>query len=302
MGRYGAALTLVNTFLTTPSVEKIHQKHWQNCIDSKSTLPAADYRSAKRKFSDDLKFILVHESEWARQWRNGPEDHLTAHRNYRAITEYDKKKIKNAIEKIRRFDQKHAFLLRSSFDHALQNFLSSDKPRRAKIPNANAENGYEWRDIAGPKVVYNEFQFANRVSLFHFDELFDLWERKLEDFLGPWRPDWLEFGALRFANPVTPKAAAKMNVVQLGLTARLSSRLRDFTASRGLCIYGTGRPIPSDGKPCWAIVAAFLNSALDTRHDDHSIRRVWQSFEKIHDVTLQSWPNPAKRELQVQKK
>lgn len=302
-GRYGSALKLVDALLASPATEKIHQAHWDRCVASGSTLPAKVFATARERFCSNLRFILVHESEHTRHWQCGPPDYKSVLRLYHQTATSDAQRIKRALDELARFDMKHAYLLRHTLERALGKFLSEKKVSRVRLPNPNAKSGYEWRTVSGPKVREREFQFLARVSLFHFDELLAAWHSEIDDIFKPWHSNWTEFGALRFEKSVSPKAAAKMNIGQLGLTAHLMARLRDFTAGLGLQVYSTGQPIPTHGTPCWPIVAEFVNCALEPEnlHTADSIRRTWQGFYARYKPTMQSWPKPPKPESQVQK-
>jgi hypothetical protein len=302
-GRYRAALTRLNRLLNADSTREIYSKYWDRCLKSGGTLPAATFEEAVARLQHDMRWILIYEAEHARIWKEGPPDYMTALRNYKRSAREDSIRIKNAIEELRRFDKRHAYLLRHALDHALQDFLSEEKVRRIKIPNPNADRGFEWRTVSGPQVRQHEFQYLSRVSLFRFDELLDSWERQIEDKFREWPAHWLEFGALRFDRPISRAAAAKLNVPQLGLIARLTSRLRDFTAGYGIWSYGTGQPVPDHGRPCWEIVAEFVNCALEPPNPltGDTARRIWQSIASKHEIRMQSWPRPPRSESQVEK-
>lgn len=224
-------------------------------------------------------------------------------RNYHSAAGRDAARLKQTIADLRRHDAQHAYLLRNCLQHAMQDFLSAENIKRANIPNANKRSGFETQVISGPQVRYVEFQFLSRLTLFEFDTLLIAFDREVDQLYRPWPMAWKQFGCLRFERPITPRAAAKMNVVQLGLMARLSSRLRDFTSGRGICAYGTGQPVPAYGRPGWSIVAELINCALDLQNPltGETAQRVWNKFYTEHSPTMQAWPKPAKQEPQVQK-
>lgn len=302
-GPYKAALVKLDALLASPSAEKWHRDHWQHCLTSGSTLPAADYEAARNRFREDIRWILIHEAESARIWSKGPADYKEALRRYQKAAHLDSTRIKGAIQELRRFDRKHAYLLRYSLERALQDFMSEEKIRRIRLPNMNHDKGYESRVVSGPAVRRAEFQFISGLSFFRFDEMLNAWDREIDFMFSEWPAHWREFGALRFAHPVSPVAAAKMNVVQLGLIARLTSRLRDFTSGYGVRICSTGQPIPSHGKPCWEVVAEFVNCGLSPSKPltGDTARRIWQSISTKYEITTQAWPRPARSESQVQK-
>jgi len=141
------------------------------------------------------------------------------------------------------------------------------------------------------------------MAFFQLRELIDAWELEIDKMFTDWPMHWKEFGALRFEEPLNPKSAANMNVAQLGLIALLTSRLRDWTAGFGIRAYSTGQPVPEHGKPCWDIVAEFVNDALEPPQElnGEAARRVWQSMSAKHAITTQRWPKPSKWESQFQK-
>jgi hypothetical protein len=185
----------------------------------------------------------------------------------------------------------------------MQDFLADKEVRKIRRPNQNLDKGYELVPVSGPAVREAQFQFLSDLSFFRFDDLLTSWIREIDQMFSEWPAHWMEFGALRFSLAVSPKAAAKMNVVQLGLIARLTSRLRDFTEGYGVRIYSTGQPIPDHGKPCWDIVAEFVNCALTPSKPltGETARRIWQSLSAKYEITTQMWPGPSKSESQVQK-
>lgn len=302
-GRYRSALNELDRLIDAKSNQPIYAKYWDRSLKSGGTLPATTMEEAATRLKSDMRWILVYEAEHARIWKEGPLDYMSALRGYKRSAKEDSVRIKGALSDLRRFDKKHAYLLRHSLDRALQDFLSDEKPRRAKIPNANTPNGYEWRAVSGPAVREHEFQYLSRVSLFRFDELLEAWAREIDGTFHDWPAHWMEFGALRFSEPVSARAAAKLNIPQLGLIARLTSRLRDFTEGYGIWSYGTGQPIPKHGKPCWEIVAAFVNCALEPSNPltGETARRIWQSLSGKYEIKMQSWPRPALSESQVEK-
>lgn len=302
-GPYESAIVSLHRMLAKPSSEKIHQNYWDRCLGSGSTLPAKNYEKARLKHRYDIGWIMIYEAENARIWHEGPPDHMSMLREYHNCANSDVVRLKNLISGLRTIGRRHAYLLRNCLNRAMQGFLSDDELRRARIPNANARNGYEVRTISGPTVRYSEFQYASKLSLFHFDDLLNSLEREIDESFRPWPRAWMEFGALRFSRGLDPRTAARMNITQLGLLARLSSRMRDFTNGYGIRAYGTGQPLPSHGRPCWDIVAEFVNCALnlDNPLTGETAQRVWNKFAKKHKPSMQSWPNPAKQEPQVQK-
>jgi hypothetical protein len=300
-GRYREALQLLEPFLRSPLMEKAYKLHWDRVVSNGSTLPAKTFEQARQRFISEIPWMLVYEAEWARIWDEGPRDWRSTLREYHAHAKKDSVRLKAAIQELRRFDVHHAYLLRHAFWYALNDFLSDATLKRARKPNQNRDKGYEIVEISGPRVREREFQFASRLSFFRFAELLEHWETQIDRLFEPWPANWKEFGALRFEQAVSPREAAKFNIVRLGLTAHLLSRLRDFTAGYGIRPYSTGQPIPTHGRPCWDIVAEFLNAALSPNQirTGDSVRRTWQSFNKRHAVTMQSWPNPAIPESQT---
>ena len=302
-GPYQSALMQLDRLIKKPAAKLAFDKYWQRCIESGSTLPAATKDAALPRWLADIRWISVMESERARAWPKGPPDLHTLMRSKREISKVDAKRVKAALAELGRFDSKHPYLLRIAHQRALQDFLSDEKIRRVKRPNPNLKRGFSWRTISGPSIRDYELQYISRMSFSKLDKMIAAWDREVEFMFGRWPVDWTEFGALRFDDAISPKAAAKLNVVQLGLMARLSSRLRDFTAGYGIRIYSTGQSIPNHGKPCWDVVAEFVNCALAPAEPltAASAGRVWNKLSAKHGIRTQGWPKPAKSEPQVQK-
>lgn len=301
-GRYRAALAQLQKLTSSPSFEARARKYWDRCLASGSTLPAADYEGARARYKADIEWILVYEAEHARIWNDGPVDYHEALRKYQRQAKADSARISGALAELRRFDRKHAYLLRHSVQRAMQNFLSDNEAKKVRRPNANAKNGFDTVTVSGPQVRHSEFQYLSKLAFFSFSEFLDSWDREIAAMFSEWPAHWKEFGALRFERAISPIAAAKLDVVQLGLIARLTSRLRDFTAGYGVWTYSTGQPVPTHGKPCWEIVAEFVNCSLGPNRElsGETARRIWQSIAAKHVVTMQSWPGPSKSESQVQ--
>lgn len=299
-GPYAAALEVLDSYLATPAIEKIHESYWDRAIRSGSTLPAANFTEARLRHRRSIRWIMVLEAEQARLWREGPLDYLSALREYHGSAAKDAKRLMDAISELRRLDKRHAYLLRHSLQHAMQDFLADGKVRRVRVLDPNLKNGYAIKTVSGPNVRESEFQYLTKLSLFDFQKLLDSWTREIETVFRPWKRPWMEFGALLFDGAISPRSAAKMNVVQLGLLARLASRMRDFTAGYGIRAYSRGQPVPSQGKPCWGIVAEFINCALARENSltGESAQRIWNKFAATHNPTMQTWPNPAKQESQ----
>lgn len=300
-GRYRSAILKLKTLIDSPGSEKKAKDYWDRCKSSGSTLPAADFEGARRKYFADIEWVLVYEAESARIWAEGPLDYMETLRRYQRQAVIDSARIRNAIDELRRFDRKHPYLLRHTVQRAMQEHLASETKGTVKLPNANAKRGFNSLTISGPMVREAEFRYLTKISIFEFSEFLDSWNREIDAIFSEWPLHWKEFGALRFKEPLRPVAAAKLDVVQLGLVARLTSRLRDFTAGYGIWAYSTGQPIPQHGKPCWEIVAEFVNCALarDDPLSGDSVRRVWQSITSKHEITMQSWPKPSKSESQI---
>jgi hypothetical protein len=287
--------------LDTPSMERAAAEHWERALASGSTLPAATFDLARKRYRRDVPWIMIMEAESARIWNEGPKDWRSALREYQSGAKRDAARIKAAIAELRRFDRHHAYLLRHAFQRALQDFMSAEKTRRVRRPNMNADRGYETVEVSGPRVRAREFQFLSKLSLFRFSELLDSWAAQVDEMFEPWPANWVEFGSLLFDRPVSPREAAKFKVARLGAIGHLLSRIRDATAGYGIRIYSTGQPIPTWGKPCWEIVAEFVNAAFpeDEPLTGDSVRRTWQSFTGKHPVRLQGWPKPAIAESQL---
>lgn len=301
-GRYREGLKAVEKLLDSHLMERAYIQHWERVVESGSTLPAATFDEARLIFRDEIRWMLIHESEWARIWSEGPRDWRSVLREYQAGANRDAPRIKAALAELERFDNQHAYLLRHAFWGALHEFLSDEQTRRVRRPDMNKEKGYDIVEVSGPRVRAREFQFISRLSFFRFSEMLEQWNAQIDVLFKPWPANWTEFGALRFDTVVTPRGAAKFRVAHLGLTAHLMARLRDFTAGYGIRSYATGQPIPDWGKPCWEIVADFVNAALspDDPQSSETVRRNWQSFAKKHPVTLQGWPKPAIQESQTE--
>ena len=300
-GRYRSAISKLQKLIDSPGCQERAKVYWDRCKASGSTLPAADFEGARRRYFAEIEWILVYEAESARIWAEGPLDYMSTLRRYQKQAMIDAARIRSAIDELRRFDKKHPYLLRHTAQRALQDYLSSEKKETVQYPNPNAKRGFNFLTISGPKVREAEFRYLTKLSIFEFAEFLDSWDREINATFTEWPLHWKEFGALRFKKPFRPVAAAKLDVVQLGLVARLTSRLRDFSAGYGIWAYSTGQPIPEHGKPCWEIVAEFVSCALP-REDNlsgDSVRRVWQSIASKHEITMQSWPKPSKSESQI---
>ncbi|MBT2187909.1 hypothetical protein [Sphingobium nicotianae] len=302
-GKYRDALTLLNELLSRRATQSVFDLYWDRCQASGRTLPAATKSEAIMRLRSDLCYVLVWEAESARIWSEGPQDYRAQMRAYQRTSQSDVRRFKAALDVLRRIDGRHAYLLRQSLEYAMQDFLSEEGVKKVKRGDPNTANGFTWCTISGPTVREHEFQFLSKLSLFHFDDLLEAWEREVDQLFRAWPSNWMEFGALRFQQAIEPRAAAKMNVVQLGLIARLLIRMRDFTAGRGIGAHGTGYAVPTDGRPCWDIIAEFVNCALDADAPltGDTARRVWQKFSDKFEPRVQGWPRPAKSEPQVQK-
>jgi hypothetical protein len=301
-GPYASALLQLERLIESPSMQPVYKRYWERCKTSGGTLPAATEVKAIERLKSTMRWLLIHVCEEALAWSSGPPDYMAALRNYKKRAKTDSKKIKSAINDLRRFDQKHAYLLRHALSHALQDFLSPVETKKVRSPNANAIRGYDLLTVSGPQVREHEFRFLSHISLFRFPELLDSWDREIDVVFDQWPAHYMEFGPLRFKEPLSPAAAAKLNPAQLGLIAILSARLRDFTAGYNIRVYSTGMQMPEHGRPCWEVVAEFVNCALELENPltGDTARRVWQSITAKHKVTLQAWPKPAKSESQVQ--
>ena len=258
-GPYQSALSILDTFLEKQRTENIHELYWDRALKSGSTLPAANYEEARIRHRRTIRWLMVKEAEEGRIWSHNPPDYMSVLREYHKRADRDAAKLKDIIGNLRDMDAEHAYLLRHALQHALQEFMSPEKIKKQRIPNMNLEKGYKLVTVSGPVVRGREFQFLSKLSFFHFDEMLDEWEKEIDKFFRPWPGAWKEFGALRFEQEISKRSAAKMNIAQLGLMAKLTSRIRDFTAGHGVWTYSTGQPIPTHGKPCWSIVAEFIN-------------------------------------------
>lgn len=300
-GRYSSAIAKLKKLIESPICQKWAKSYWDRCQKSGGTLPAADFVGARKRYFADIEWVLVYESESARIWSEGPLDYMETLRRYQKQAIIDAERIRSAIDELRRFDRKHPYLLRHTVQRALQDFLADKETKAIQLPNANAKRGFNSLTISGPKVREAEFRYLTRLSFFEFASLLDSWDREIDATFTEWPMHWKEFGSLRFERALSPIAAAKLDVAQLGLIAHLTSRLRDFSAAFGIWTYSTGQPIPIHGKPCWDIVAEFVNCALPRKSElsGESARRIWQSIASKHSITMQSWPRPSKPESQV---
>lgn len=300
-GRYRLAIGKLRKLINSPSCQKWAMNYWERCQVAGGTLPAVDFEGAKHRYFAGIEWILIYEAESARIWAEGPPDYMETLRRYQRQANVDADRIRGAVNELKRFDRKHPYLLRHTVQRALQDYLASEETKKVRRPNATSKRGFDTVTISGPNVREAQFRYLTMLSLFDFDSFLDSWDREIDATFTEWPMHWKEFGALRFEEPLSPKAAGKLDVVQLGLIARLTSRLRDFTAGYGISAYHTGQPIPVHGKPCWEIVAKFVNCALPrkTELSAEATRRIWQSISSKHQITMQSWPKPSKSESQL---
>jgi len=312
-GPYGLALQAVDNLIASEIGEKSIQMWWEAAVKmhekQSATLPAANYTEARKHIANRLKRLLIYESELARAWSLGPPDWISVSREYnRQVIDFRSDLIK-IMKRLRAADQRHSYLLRHSLFEAAEPFLSPIEFQTTDVPDPNTEKGYKTYETGGEAVRHSEFQFAARLFIFGLEKFIDEAERlSTYKYFTLFKKDYMQVGCLRFEQPIALRALAKINSAQLGITGTIMSRLRDFTAGRGIQVYSTGQPIPDDGRPCWAIVALFVTACMrdvtgtmaEIDIDGDSIRRAWAKTARKYEIRLTSWPKPARREPQFQ--
>jgi hypothetical protein len=301
-GPYEGAFTRFRELAASKPQEEVFKRYWERSCAPDATRIANNFEAAVQIVTNRVLWIILRECQMAVRWQNLEKDFLQAHRDYEDVFHHDGLKIQKIISELRYYVEKHPYLMGHSASESFSKFFSPSKPKRARQPNMNTKSGYQYIDVGGERVQNIEFRFTSWLSFFEFSEFLTELEKDVNKTFSRWPRNWKEFGCLRFEKPLTQKQASKFKFGQIGLAGVIASRLRDFTSIGTHKIYsGNGQPPSTDGKPCWPIVAEFVNAAFtpDPPVTEEGLRTAWSALTKNNTVSFRSWPGPPIREEQL---
>jgi hypothetical protein len=247
-----------------------------------------------------LAFQIVHHCEEARRWRSLPSDlarmRLEDMDNVAEAFD-DAAKI---VQKLKRIEARHPYFFRHAFKNAFEEQIPEATPLDVQDPDPNHPDGGTRYMADSPTRAHIQHTLAWEIALFKLPNLFSAFEKALKSRKRVSHP-FYQIGCLRFEPPLSRKAGVKVRGDAAGLGAWLAYLLREWTAGRGVHPYWPGTKMPEDGRPCWAIVAEFINAALpsDKIETAESVRQQWHTLAKGRAIRLDPWPVEAVREPQA---
>lgn len=270
-------------------------KALDDLISRKGPVPSVD--------SWRLKLRVIHECEESKRWAT-----MTAvHHDYPTaqVGRADSKvttfaSALKAVRLLKQADCEEAFFFRHAFSRALEAQVSAPEPLRVWVPNQNEDAGGTLIEADARTKAHIEHQLIWRIALFGAGEFLSTLEAELGKAKHDARP-WRKVGALRVNPGLSRKQVAKLDVGVLGLSGRLAYVFREWTAGRGVTPYWPGLEMPSDGSPCWKVVAEFVNAALrpPKEQGEEDVRKRRVDFARDRSVRLDPWPQKAISEAQT---
>lgn len=263
-----------------------------------------------------FRLRAVHECEQAKHWFDLQSTQGDFHSV--RIAENDKRAADctdaiEAISKLIQIDNSSPFFLRKAFCDGLA-FTVEEEPEDLDVwlPDPNLEAGGERFQASGKAKHFIESQFAMRTGLFSLDRVL----KQTQEYLKYWTersPEpWNWIGNVYCEPPLSRKSRARitkdgnadLGVAVLGLSIALSAMFRLITAGRPNHVRYVGDTMPIDGRPCWEIVADYLNCAFPSMSPEsgETIRQRYHAFSKGKTVHIHNWAGAAVRQPQVQEK
>ena len=123
-----------------------------------------------------------------------------------------------------------------------------------------------------------------KVAESYFDSLESALEGKLPEISGGPFLHKFTIGNLHFDRPI--RAGRPITVATM-LAFELALHMRRHTAGRAEDLIQTGEPMPTDGDPCFQVVAAFCTATLTTTLD---ARQIGDNVRQLKEVSLFRWP------------
>jgi hypothetical protein len=262
-----------------------------------------------------FKLLAVHECEEAKRWLELQSTQGDFHSV--RVAENDRRALDcaeaiDAITKLIQIDDSKPYFLRNAFSSGLASVVEESKGLNVWWPDPNMEAGGEFFRTTGRIKRFVESQFAMRTGLFSMDTVLRQARTSLQNWTEKSPNPWNWLGNL-YCDPslsrksrsrITKDSDANLGVAVLGLSIALSSMFRHLVAGRTTHVRHVGDTIPIDGRPCWEIVAAYINCSFSFVLDEsaESVRQRCYAFSKGRRVHIHNWAEAAIRQPQVQEK
>jgi hypothetical protein len=276
---------------------------------SNLTLDSQERTQIRNRF----RLRAVHECEEAKLWLDLQSTEGDFHSV--RIAENDKRAADcrdaiEAISKLIQLDNSSPYFLRQAFSQGLAVTVEREpKDLDAWWPDARMQDGGERFQAPGKTKHFIESQFAMRTGLFSLDRVLNQAREYLQNWTERTPDPWNSLGNL-YCEPslsrksrarITKDGNADLGVAVLGLSFALSASFRLLTAGRPNQLRHVGDTMPTDGKPCWEIVADYLNCTFPSMSIESadSIRQRYHTFAKDRTVRIRNWTGAAVRQPQI---
>lgn len=246
---------------------------------------------------------------WLYQQKNGKTDYWFERERLSEERVDDCKKAIKALQILANCEKRQPYWLRQAFAAGLCHDLENDTGFEAVFPDPNHVDGGISINLSSEERAALEPQFLMQAALSRLDIILQKTIEGLQQFSHRKDCPWFFVGNLRVEPALSRKQRAALaqdgnidvGIARLGLSASLSTWLRHITSGQPQWRRYAGDVVPTFGRPCWEIVADYVNVAIPSQSavTAESIRQRWRNLSKDRTVRLHLWPQPGQREPQI---
>lgn len=283
-----------------------------------------NYESGRSKlsalFSDrnDVQFqradrLLLSECAAAKNWldqqQSGQTDYWVERERLSEERVDDCQKAIKALQILANCEKRQPYWLRQAFAAGLCHDLEKDSGFEADFPDPNHVDGGISINLSADERAALEPQFLMQAALLRLDTILQRTIEDLQQFSHRKDCPWLFVGNLLVEPALSRKQRAalaqdgnvEVGIARLGLSASLSTWLRHITSGQAQWRRYAGDVVPTFGRPCWEIVADYVNAAIPSKSTvtAESVRQRWRNLSKDRKIRLHLWPQPGQREPQI---
>ena len=262
-----------------------------------------------------LRLTVIHECEQAKEWLRhhlgGDVDywHLRIEDNDRRAAVC--RAAASAISQLIECDRAQPYWIRSAFARALVMQAPKGVGFSAEFPDPNHPDGGLNVSIDPTTREHLEPQFLMQAVLRNLGAVLEHARDDLVRSAEVTREPWNWIGNLTIRPPLSRRSKASISrdfdlplgIATLGLSASLSAWFRCATAGKFPSFRYAGAEMPLFGRPCWNLVADYINLALPSTNvvTSDGLRQQWSTFARGRKIGIHIWARKGIREAQLKR-
>lgn len=280
------------------------RKYWDALLRAKNLIEDRQSNITNEEW-DCVKTLLVHECEQSREWASVwdlKDDPQRAFDEWYTSSRETLSSLTTSVANLIKLDERNGYDLRNIFFRSAQIALSPKEPSEQWVFDQNLDAGGFSIPSGGPVAEQVELQLLARLFKGRFDE----WLLSLQSEINNSHKGFelgRRIGPMWIDPPLTRQMVLRRNGEQLA-TLALIARLQAFfrritkegyvkTPTKPDDLHGD---LPEFGKPCWDVIAAFVQTAFPTAPDSSVLKERWSSFHKGRSIRLEKWPEAVQRQ------